>query len=188
MRRAGLIAVVALLVGLNVWRWWPADSTARSPTEAPGGTVGVQAQQLAVRTSLGEPAPPLARNIFQMGRAARGPRATSTLLSASVSASLPRQHARVVAPAAQPVPEPPVRTPEELEADAAQVEFGQLKLVGVIFRDAKPHAYFAQGNQTYLVSVGDTVGRFRVAAITAENARLHDLVTNVGGMIPVLGK
>jgi hypothetical protein len=184
-----VIAVAALLVVLNVWRWWPAESAATRTAEARGATVGAQAEQLAVRTSLGEPAPPLARNIFQMGRATPAPRTASTSTSTSASASLPRKQAvRVVALAAQPVPELPVRTPEELEAEVAQVEFGQLKLVGVIFRDARPHAYFAQGNQTYLVSVGDTVGRFRVAAITAENARLHDLATNVGGMIPVLGK
>jgi hypothetical protein len=180
MRRSWLAAIVVALIALNVWRWWPADAPAKHAAEARPGSIGAQDLRLAVHASMAEALPRVERNIFQLRKAPPPPR------------TKPRQ-SPPAAPAVVPVtqlqpPEPPPKTPEEIEAEAAQAELAQIKLVGVIFRDAKPHAYFSRGDQTYMVAPGGAVARFTVTAITAESARLHDPRTRIGGVIPVLGK
>jgi hypothetical protein len=180
MRRSWLAAIVVALIALNVWRWWPADAPAKHAAEARPGAIGAQDLRLAVRASTAETLPRVERNIFQLRKPAPLPRTKPM--------HRPRPASAVI-PVAQPQPpEPPPKTPEEIDAEAAQAELAQIKLVGVIFRDAKPHAYFARGDQTYMVAPGDTVARFTVTAITAESARLHDPRTRIGGVIPVLGK
>jgi hypothetical protein len=164
MRRSWLVAIVVALIALNVWRWWPADAPAKHAAEARPATIGAQNLRLAVRASTAETLPRVERNIFELRKAAPRPRTKPMHRPRPVPA---------VMPVAQP-PEPPHKTPEEIEAETAQAELAQIKLVGVIFRDAKPRAYFARGDQTYMVAPGDTVARFTVTAITAESARLHD--------------
>lgn len=182
MRRSWLAALIVSLVALNVWRWWPAEAPAKPAAAARHATTSAQALRLALRTSNDEALPRVGRDIFQL-------RKPMPLRAEPRPAPLP--HPSRPAPAvplvAQPL-EPPPKTPEEIEAEAAQADLAQIKLVGVIFRDAKPRAYFARGDQTYMVSQGDTVERFTVTAITAEGARLHDPRTQVGRVIPVLGK
>ena len=116
--------------------------------------------------------------------------ATRLLSSAPADAKLVLQKASVVEalPVTEAPPEPPPKSPEELEAEAARAEFAQIKLVGVIIHDAKFRAYLTRGEQTYLASMGDAVARFTVTAIKAESVKLHDPRTQVGGEIPVLGK
>jgi biotin carboxyl carrier protein len=182
MRRSWLAAIIVWLIVLNLWRWWPADASATLAAEARHAPMRAQDLRLAVRASTDEGLPKMERNVFQLRRPSPSPRAKPG------HTPVPRP-APAVLPVAQPQPpEPPPKTPEQVETEAAQAELGQIKLVGVIFRDAKPHAYFARGDQTYMVSVGDTVARFTVTAITAESARLHDPRTQTGSVIPVLGK
>lgn len=181
MQRSWLAATIVALIVLNVWRWWPADAAAKHSAEARHATMGAQDLRLAARASTDEKLPRVERNIFQLRKPSPPPRAKP--------GHTPSPRPAPALPVAQLLPpQPPPKTPEEVEAEAAQAELGQIKLVGVIFRDAKPRAYFARGNQTYMVSVGDAVAQFTVTAITAENARLHDPRTQIGGVIPVLGK
>jgi hypothetical protein len=181
MRRSWLAAVIVALIVLNAWRWWPADATEKHSAEARHAPMSAQALRLAVLASSDETLPRGERNIFQLRQPSPSPKKPR-------QAPQPRP-APAVLPLAQPQPpEPPPKTPEEVEAEASQAELAQIKLVGVIFRDAKPRAYFARGDQTYMVAVGETVERFTVTAITAESARLHDPRTQVGRVIPVLGK
>lgn len=181
MRRSWLVAVVVALVALNVWRWWPADGPSKASAEARHAPMSAQGLRLAVPASSDAAVPPVERNIFELRTPAPRPQAKPRLV-------LPRP-APAVRPAPQALPqEPPPKTPGEIELEAAQAELAQLKLVGVIFRDAKPRAYFAWGDRTYMVSVGEAVARFTVTAITAESARLHDPRTRMDRVIPVLGK
>lgn len=181
MRRSWLAAAIVALIVLNVWRWWPADATAKPSADTRQATANAQDLRLAVRTSGDESMPRIERNIFQVRRPVPLRVEPRTVLS------------RAAPPAPAVLPQTlqqdlPPRTPEEIDAEMAQAELAQIKLVGVIFRDAKPRAYFARGDQTYMVSLGDTVERFTVTEITAERARLHDPRTRIGRTIPVLGK
>lgn len=181
MRRSWLAAVIVALVALNLWRWWPADAPSRESAEARRAPMGAHDLRLAVRASSDAALPPVERNIFEL-------RTPAPRVQASPRQARPRP-APAVRQAAQSLPpDPPPKTPEEIEMEAAQAELAQLKLVGVIFRDAKPRAYFAWGDRTYMVSVGEAVARFTVTAITAESARLHDPRTRMDRVIPVLGK
>lgn len=175
--RAWLAAVVVALVALNVWRWWPADAPQRQSAERRPVAMDTQAVRLAVRAPSDAALPPVARNIFAFGKEARAPQAKPR----------PAPPRPAVLPVAVETGPPP-KTSEEIEIEAAQAELAQLKLVGVIVRDAKPSAYFAWGDRTYMVSAGETVARFTVTAITPDGARLHDARTRVDRVIPVLGK
>lgn len=179
MRRGWLAAAVVALVALNVWRWWPADPPQRRSAEARHAGTGAQGVRLAVRAPSEAAVPPVARDIFAFRRPAPAPQARP---HPAPSRPVP-QVLQVAAESGQPP-----KTPEEIEMEAAQAELAQLKLVGVIIRDARPRAYFAWGDRSYMVSAGETVARFTVTAITADGARLHDPRTRVDGVIPVLGK
>ena len=184
-RRTGLLAAIALLVALNVWRWWPAAAPETSAPNAPRAAAPSAALQLAARVP--EPTSPgITRNPFQMGK---GSTSAPSTAGAPRPAGEPTRAASAVTRVSLPVEAaPPPKTPEEIEAEVVQFELGQVKLVGVIVRDGKPQAYFAHGDRTYLVSVGDAVGRFAVVAISAESAKLHDRATGQSRVIPVLGK
>lgn len=184
MRRSWMAAVVVALIALNVWRWWPDDAPRKQAVAPRDATASAHDLRLTVAAAAGEAAPRIARDVFAL-RKQPPPRAEDR--------PAPRPRPARSLPSAQPAapalpPEPPPKTPEQLEAEAAQAELARIKLVGVIFRDAKPQAYFARDDRTYMVSLGETVERFTVTAITAESARLHDPRTQVGGLIPVLGK
>ncbi len=85
-------------------------------------------------------------------------------------------------------PEPPPKTPEQLAEEAARAELTQIKLVGVVFRGSKGQAYLTQGDQTFLVIVGDKVGnRFTVDVISVNAVQLSDSSTQVRGTIVVSG-
>lgn len=181
--RSKLITAVALLIALNVWRWWPADAPAAAMRAAPAARPGDDVR-LAVRGATSDTPPPYVRNLFQLRRGA--PIEPSTV--SAQARPLRAQSAPAKAVVTPPGVAEPVRTPEEIETDGARAELDQVRLVGVIFRDAKPQAYFAHGDRTYMVTVGGAVSRFTVTAISAESAKLYDARTNIGRVIPVLGQ
>lgn len=183
MRRSGMAAIVVLLVALNVWRWWPESASVKPSIKTQHSALSVKNLRLAVRVSDSGTLPTVSRNVFE-----RLQLAPPIVMPQDVPQPVPAPMVEVL-PLAQAQPlEPPPKTPEELEAEAARAEFAQFKLVGVIIHDAKFRAYLAKGEQTYLASLGDAVARFTVTAIKAESVRLHDPRTQVGGEIPVLGK
>lgn len=176
-RRGWLAVAIVALVALNVWRWWPADAPQKRVAGARHVGLDAQDMRLAVRLPDDAAAPPVARNLFAFRRQAPQPKPRP------VSPRPPPATRTQVVEA-----EPPPKTPEALEMEAARAELAQLKLVGVIVRDAKPSAYFAWGDRTYMVSAGERMARFTVTEITADGARLHDPSTRLDGVIPVLGK
>ena len=99
-------------------------------------------------------------------------------------------------PAAQPVakgsaktPEPPPKSLEELEHEAAQAELAQFRCVGVAFRGGRAQAFLVKGGETFLASPGDKVGnRFIVDKIAPDAVSLQDPNTGVAGQIAVSGK
>lgn len=179
MMRRVLTGVVVLLVALNAWRWWPDAAPAPHAGQARSASLEAQHLRLSVRVAAEEALPTATRNIFQL----REP-----LAPAPKPRSAPLRQPVPVAPVQAEVQEPPPKTPEQIEEEAARAELAQIRLVGVIFRNARGQAYLSKGEQTYLVSLGDPVARFTVTSITAESVKLHDARTQVGGEIPVLGK
>ena len=86
-------------------------------------------------------------------------------------------------------PEPPPKSPEELEREAAQAELAQFRCVGVAFRGSRAQAFLVKGSETFLVSPGDKVGnRFIVDKIASDSVSLQDPNTGVTGQIAVSGK
>ena len=163
-----IAAAVLALVALNVWRWWPAGSV------KPGGLLGAVSSSVAFRPEDFEiralPADlpgPVQRDLFRPK-----PAAMSVTKRSSAKA-----------------PEPPPKSPEELEREAAQAELALFRCVGVAFRGGRAQAYLVKGSETFLVSPGDKVGnRFIVDKIAPDAVSLQDPSTGVAGQIAVSGK
>jgi hypothetical protein len=171
-RRYGiLVAVAALLLVLNAWRWNAPPAKRGTITARAAAAFRAEDFQLRVGLAMAEPAR-AARNIFQ-------PR-------------LPPPPPLKVAPVKvveAPPPGPPPKTAGELAEEAARAEIGQIKLIGVVFRGEKGQAYLVKGEQAYLVHTGEKVGdRFEVEAIRPDGIQLKDPATRVSGQIPVSGK
>lgn len=166
-RRAILIGGVLLLMGVNLWYWWPRNSS--EPKMGPSlAAPRFQAEDFVVRSA------PTAENKYKTPRRDLfQPKAVAKPASKKVEAP----------------PPPPPKTPEELEEEAARADLAQIKLMGVVFRGDKGQAYFVKGDQTYLASEGDMVGgRFKVESIATDAAKLKDPKTSVAGTIQVSGK
>lgn len=179
MRRAAFAGVIFVLIALNVWRWWPDEKPGRPAGPRSDMSSTAEQLRLSLKVTGDASAPAAVRDIFQ----SREPS-----LPAVKPKDVPIVQVVPVEPPPPVVIEPPPKSPEQIAEEAARAELSQIKLVGVIFRNAKGQAYLSKGEQTYLVSLGDSVARFTVTSITAESVKLFDSRTQVGAEIPVLGK
>ena len=165
-------AVVLALVALNVWHWWPAGSA--KPDSKPAtklGTISASApfrpEDFEIRVLPIDPPGAIQRDLFHSRPAAK------PLAKKSASKA----------------PEPPTKSPEELEREAAQAELALFRCVGVAFRGGRAQAFLVKGSETFLVSPGDKVGnRFVVDTIAPDAVSLQDPNTGVAGQIAVSGK
>jgi hypothetical protein len=162
-----IAAVVLVLAALNIWRWWPAGPA--KPGSMPG-TVSPSAafrpEDFEIRALPADPPGPMQRDLFR-----------------------PKMATKPVAKSTAKAPEPPPKTPEELEREAAQAELAQFRCVGVAFRGGRAQAFLVKGSETFLVSPGDKVGnRFIVDKIAPDAVSLQDPNTGVVGQITVSGK
>ena len=162
-----ITAVVLALAALNVWRWWPAGTT--TPGGMPGTTspsAAFRPEDFDIRALPAEPPGPMQRDLFR-----------------------PKPTAKPVVKGSAKTPEPPPKSPEELEREAAQAELAQFRCVGVAFRGGRAQAFLVKGGETFLVSPGDKVGnRFIVDKIAPDTVSLQDPNTGVAGQIAVSGK
>lgn len=162
-------ALVALLLGANIWYWWTPAATGvkREPRVVGQEEYRNEDFRLRLGMAVDETAGRVQRDLFH-------PKVEVVK--------------KPVAVAAKP-PEPPAKTPEELAQESARAELAQYKLVGVVFRNGKGQAFIVRGDQVYLVLPGEKVGeRFTVEKIAADDVELRDPATNVSGKIPVSGK
>lgn len=184
-RRTAFVGIVFVLIALNVWRWWPSEKPARPLASKAVASSTADQLRLSLKVGGTAPAPVAFRDIFE-SRAYQAPApgiVQPDVVPVAVSTPAP------IDPLPPPaVVEPPPKTPEQLAEEAARAELAQIKVVGVLFRNARGQAYLSKGDQTYLVSLGDSVARFTVTSITAESVKLFDSRTRVGAEIPVLGK
>jgi hypothetical protein len=162
-----IIAVVLALAALNVWRWWPAGSTKpRSMLGTNNSSAAFRPEDFEIRALPAEPPGPMQRDLFR-----------------------PKLAAKPVAKGSAKAPEPPPKSPEELEREAAQAELAQFRCAGVAFRGGRAQAFLVKGGETFLVSPGDKVGnRFIVDKIAPDAVSLQDPNTGVAGQIAVSGK
>ncbi len=163
-RQAVLAALTLLLLAVNVAHWWPRGAEGPRMERHPAAD-GFRPEDFLVRAQplIEESDGGARRDLFRP------------------------KSALAVAKGSQPPA--PVKTPQQLEEEAARAELAQIKLVGVVVRGDKPQAFLTSGTQTYLVHAGDPVGsRFRVEDIGTDNIRLKDAKTNVSGQIPISGK
>jgi len=163
-----IAAVVLALVVLNAWRWWPAESV--KPTGRPGAvssSTAFRPEDFEIRALPVDPPAAMQRDLFR-------PKLTVTSVTKRSSTK---------------APEPPPKSPEELEREAAQAELAQFRCVGVAFRGGRAQAFLVKGSETFLVSPGDKVGnRFIVDKIASDSVSLQDPNTGVAGQIAVSGK
>lgn len=163
-RQAVLAGLVALLLGANLWHWWP--GAAQGPRmDRHASAESFRAEDFRVRVQ------PL--TVAPEDSPRRDPfRPKSAALTAKAD-----------------VPVPPPKTPQQLEEEAARAELAQIKLVGVVVRGNKPQAFLVKGTETFIVHPGEKIGaRFTVENIGADNIQVKDAKTNVAGQIPISGK
>ncbi len=162
-----IILLIAALIVLNVWRWWPSTQVSAGRTDVPSATFHLE--DFEVRALPADSRIALLRDLFNPKK---------------IMVSKPEDK---VVP--NPTLEPHPKSPEELAHDAAQAEFAQIRCVGVSVRDKRIQAYLLNGGDPALVSTGDRVGsRFVVEKILPDGVVLRDPDTGVGGQIALSGK
>lgn len=166
-RKFSVLLIVALLVALNIWRWWPVTKVSAREAVTPSTTFRLE--DFEVRALPADSLDPMHRDLFH-----------------PKIAPVTKPHVKVVPNITQA---PPVKSPEELAHDAAQAEFAQIRCVGISVRDKRIQAYILNRGDPFLVTTGDKVGsRFVVEKILFDGVVLQDPVTGVGGQIAVSGK
>jgi hypothetical protein len=171
-RYIALSVGVALLAALNLWRWLPAGAPVRERAAQSASAVRAEDFQLRVGLAAADSGSG-GRDLFRM-RLPPAPPAPPKPLEVKVE---------------EPPPGPPPKTPEQIAEEAARAEFGQIRLVGVVFRGEKGQAFLVKGDQAYMVQTGGKVGeRFQVESIRPDSIQLKDPATRITGSIPVSGK
>ncbi len=156
-----LFGAAGLLLALNVWHWWPKSTHS---TGVPGGaSVGktLRVEDFVIQGVPGGKLLPAKRDVFQ-----------------------PKRPVAVRTPAPMKPPEPPLKSAEELEFEAAQAEYAQIRCLGIAFRDNHGQAMLSSGQQIFHVGVGERVGiRFVVDKIEQNGVEIRDPQTGIGGKI-----
>jgi hypothetical protein len=167
-RQTVLLLMIPLLVGVNIWYWWPRAGEISRMESSPGvGRFQIEDFALKIPPGVDDKNTRLHRDLF---------RPKQVIVAKPVVKEPPK-----------PV-EPPPKTPEQLEEEAARAELSQIKLVGVVFRGERGQAYLTRGDQAYMVFAGGKVGeRFTVETIATDTVQLKDAKTNVTGRIPISG-
>lgn len=167
-RQLILSGFIVILLGLNLWYWWPYSDRENTVQSTDRLSANYRAED------------------FQIRMLSSGTRLERT---ASRDLFRPKYKKRKPKPKIAKKQGPPPKTAKQLAEEAARTELGTIKNVGIVFRDNRGQAFMEIGDQRYLVSVGDKVGnRFVVERITAEAVYVRDPQTQVSGQIPVAGK
>ena len=166
-RYAVYLGLIALLVLVNLGRWWLHSGSGIEGSAVRGKIMLPEDFRVRVNyPASGE----MRRNLFQPAGAS-----TATVAHGD------KTKAKGV------MPYPPAQAPNETEAAGSRL--GKLKLLGVVFRNGKGQAYLGQDKESAIAQVGDTVfGQFAIDRVAVEAVELRDLQTNTSRRIPVSGK
>lgn len=169
-RHIWLVAAAALLLVLNIWHWWPKNSHTRNsagpdPAEdSPASALRVE--DFVIQGVPGGKLTQARRDVFQ-----------------------PKLPVIVKPPAPKKPSGPPPKSPEELEREAAQADYAQIRCLGLAFREGQAQALLSAGPQTFQVGVGGRVGsRFVVDKIESDGVVITDPKTGIGGKISMSGE
>lgn len=161
------LGLIALLVAVNLGRWWPHSGNGAERSAARGNVYLPEDFRLRMDSSAA--AGKLQRNLFQ-------PKSGSTRMVSAQN----RQNMVAAKPAAEA---------GQRIAEAAGNELGKLKLLGVVFRAGKGQAYLAMDKESVIAHAGDKVfGQFVVDKVDVDSVELRDLKNNTSRRIPVSGK
>jgi hypothetical protein len=181
------LGLIALLVVVNLGRWWLPDATEAGAAAARGASFLPQDFRLRAAPSIVRAAP--LRDLFQPadGAAILATPSRPAAVAKTVSA------VRAAEPAPAQVPPVPVEALVDVDVDvevaAADAELGRLKLLGVVFHAGQGRAYLALDRENIIALAGDTVfGRFAVDKVAVDAVDLRELKTNTSRRIPVSGK
>jgi hypothetical protein len=167
-RYAAYLGVIALLVVVNIGRWWlhkPGGQAAHERTIMP--------EDFRLRVDVPEPGKP-GRNLFMpQGEASR----------------FPEQGSEPMRIAVRTKGAPPVGVQPAQPLAATESEIGRLRLLGVVFHGGARQAYLSQGKENAIAAAGDTVfGMFTVEKVTVDAVEIRDSRNNITRRIPVSGK
>lgn len=166
-RHSVYLGLIALLVAVNLVRWWPHPGNGAGKSAMRGNVYLPEDFRLRMDSSAA--AGKLQRNLFQQKSGATRMAPTQN-----------RQNMVAAKPAAQP---------GQRIAEAAGGELGKLKLLGVVFRAGKGQAYLAMEKENVIAFAGDTMfGQFVVDKVDVDGVELRDLKNNTSRRIPVSGK
>lgn len=162
-RRHRLLALLAAaLLVVNLFHWWLSSRERLTIPVGKGGGESFQAKDFQLHTVEPEETKTLRRDPFRARRLTRS-KDTLELI--------------------------PPKTPGEIAQETAKTELAQYRVVGIVFRNGRGHAYLIRGSETFLVSSGDKVGgRFTVVSIASDAVELHDPQTDISGKLPVVGQ
>ncbi len=165
------VVVIALLAAINLWRWWPAGSGA-SEGRAPHNTKTFLPEDFRLRVDAPLAPGAFHRDLFLAGHGT----------AAKVAGSSHVMHVSVKPPT-PPLPVQPAN------AEVGDAELAKFKLLGVVFRAGRGHAYLALDKENMMALSGETLlGRFAVDKVAVDGVELRDLRANTSRRIPVSGK
>lgn len=158
-----MLAVVAVLVGVNIWRWWPqAESPERSTAAADARVTDVFDLRLAGHESLDNKAGRIKRDLF-----------------APVSVTKP------VVEVKKPVVKP-VKKPREIQSQQNRIlkELEEFQLMGILLRNGIKRAFLTRKEENFTVTRGDRIDKiYIVDDVTLTSVTLSEAESRISKKI-----
>lgn len=156
---------VAVLLALNVWKWWPANSFTESATLDEIATVSPDRLMLLMDPSL-DPEP-MQRNPFSFG-------------------VLSKQTPEVIEK--PPAASEPDYAPPAIDAQNTDGFLAEIKLGGVVYREGQRYAYLLESGNGHLVKVGTIIfNHYKVKEITVRSVTLTDITSGAEAGLSLSG-
>lgn len=185
-----LIAVIAVLVFLIVYRIFTAEKPKTAPLTYARGAVAsspvrpgllsraAEADPLSVFLQRREEKfPGVARDIFRMGNPAPKPKPKPVPVAISKPVTAPT-------PTLPPVP---VKTPEEIAADLARADLSKFRFLGYL-TDKDNKLFLSKDGELFIVKSGDNVLKnYLVKGADKDHVVLFDTITRVEVRIELSG-
>lgn len=149
-----MLSAVALLIIINLWRWWPQADQMAKQTDATSssGKFPIRLNLAGYEPSSGE--------LIEVKR---------DLFSPVSAAPLQPEPAPVEKEIEMPAP-------DNTQRETAASEMAQYKLVGVLSRNGVKQAFLIRDNKNFRVRQGDRLEKhFRVEEVTLTSVTLTDL-------------